>query len=994
MTAHTCRHLMSCNAAHKGAVIRFLAAASGVVLLALTCVIFPARSADPVIPAIERTVTPDNSTGPAAGAISRDPVAHGHILVKIAAGHSVAQLAEHARGLALGKPRRIGNSDWYSLSVQGTGSPDPRLLAATARGLPGVVSAVADPVVSINDTIPPTDPYYKDDPDPGTDCDYFNDPSCTAEDIVDQWGLFQVEAEAGWLSETGSPDVVIAVLDSGVDLDHDDLWGNIWNNPLEVGGAAGVDDDGNGKVDDLYGYDFAGNNVGSPNDDAASEDGNPDIFSLPEHQWVADGFAIPFGYRFDGDAGVGDGIDNNLEYYPLAYTIDIGVFHGTAVAGILGMMANNNHPTSGEPEGFAGVCWHCRIMPVRMINAEGDALGSDAAEAIYYAVDNGADVINASWGVAPGGATEAELQPMRDAIDYALANGVLVIAASGNGGGAGLYFPASMPGVIAVGSSNWNDVRSDFSTYAQGSEVLDVTAPGELIWTSGVTSAYDAWVLNDWLLFPELWWEPHRPGEDNYNGGDGTSFAAPLVSGYAGLILSRNPCATVDQVRSVIRDNAVDIGSPGYDAQTGYGRMRMVVPDLGCGSDTPPTVNITAPGQGQTVSGSLAITADAADDLGVDQVEFFVDGGSLGIDADGADGWSQAWDSSAVADGSHGISATAIDSGGQTASDSITVEVQNTSQVNDLHVGDLDGERVDQPRGRWQANVEITVHDDSELPVAGATVTGLWSDGASGGGDCGPTDGAGRCSVSKGSLKSNVSSVTYSVTGVSSGAGDQYLASANHDSDGDSDGTSIAVPPPANAAPTVTISAPNDGDHFGAGVTIDFAGSASDIDGNLYSAIAWESNLDGPIGTGDTFSAVLNEGVHEITATATDSDGAAGSTSIFISVGDLVAVHVSDLSDISQSAPHNRWDARVQITVVDANGPVAGALVTGAWSGGANGAGQCEAVTDSNGQCLVVKTNLKNNVVSVTFTVTDITGAGLVYDGVSNAETNIVLPKP
>ena len=89
--------------------------------------------------------------------------------------------------------------------------------------------------------------------------------------------------------------------------------------------------------------------------------------------------------------------------------MDIGVFHGTTVAGIVAAMTDNILVETGSYEGFAGTCWHCKLMPLRIINAEGDAFGSDAAEAIYYAVDNGARIINASWGIPPGAATQAEL---------------------------------------------------------------------------------------------------------------------------------------------------------------------------------------------------------------------------------------------------------------------------------------------------------------------------------------------------------------------------------------------------------------------------------------------------------------------------------------------------------------------------------------------------------------------------------------------------------
>jgi thermolysin len=96
-------------------------------------------------------------------------------------------------------------------------------------------------------------------------------------------------------------------------------------------------------------------------------------------------------------------------------------------------------------------------------------------------------------------------------------------------------------------------------------------------------------------------------------------------------------------------------------------------------TDDPPSVSITNPFEGATVSGTVSVAADASDDNGVSQVEFFVDGGSIGVDSDGSDGWSASWDTTAYAEGSHTISATATDTAGQTATDSISVTVSNTS---------------------------------------------------------------------------------------------------------------------------------------------------------------------------------------------------------------------------------------------------------------------------------------------------------------------------
>ncbi|MEE9463979.1 MAG: S8 family serine peptidase, partial [Candidatus Neomarinimicrobiota bacterium] len=470
---------------------------------------------------------------------------------------------------------------------------NPRQAAATARTLPGVLQASPDPIVRINDQIPPRDPIYKDDDDPSTiPCDPLFE-ICDPWELVDQWGLFQVEAEGGWVVQRGSQEVVIAILDSGMDLDHDDLWANIWTNPGEIPDN-GIDDDGNGLIDDVHGADFSGNNVGDPSDNPGSQDGNPDI--APGGSWVEDPTAYPFGIRFDGDPAVGDAVDNNLDF-----AIDLGVFHGTFVGGIAGADTDNINPDTLEYEGMAGVCWHCKLMPVRFINAEGTGYGSDAAAAVYYAVDMGAQVINASWGIDLNSADPSEIQVIAQAVDYAVSKGVIFVAAAGNSGTSGVHFPASMANTIAVGSSNWLDQRSDFSSFAASGETLDVIAPGELIWSTSVFSAYDA-LLYDFLGLPG--WEP---GTETYGGADGTSFSTPLVSGYVGLILSHNPGATLGQVRQVIRSNAVDILDPngvgdfleGYDAYSGFGRMRMVVPTLTPDSNQTPVADA---GADQTVS--------------------------------------------------------------------------------------------------------------------------------------------------------------------------------------------------------------------------------------------------------------------------------------------------------------------------------------------------------------------------------------------------------
>ena len=159
----------------------------------------------------------------------------------------------------------------------------------------------------------------------------------------------------------------------------------------------------------------------------------------------------------------------------------------------------------------------------------------------------------------------------------------------------------------------------------------------------------------------------------------------------------------------------------------------------GPGGDDPPSVSITSPADGATVSGTVNVTAAATDDNGVDSVEFFVDGSSIGTDSDGTDGWSMSWDTTLATEGGHTITATATDTALQTASDSIAVTVDNVADL-DVHIGDLDGSSAPGGNGgKWDATVFITVHDSTEAPVSGAMVDGTWN--GSVGGSC-VTDGS------------------------------------------------------------------------------------------------------------------------------------------------------------------------------------------------------------------------------------------------------------
>ncbi len=249
----------------------------------------------------------------------------------------------------------------------------------------------------------------------------------------------QVMAEAAWDIVKGEDgEVVIGVVDGGTDWDHADLINNIWSNPGEIAGN-GIDDDNNGYIDDIRGWNFANN--------------SNDPTGLP---------ATPSSAR-----------------------------HGTHVAGIAGAATNNS-------TGVASMSWNCRILPVCVASPTRDGSYVNAYDGIAYAAANGADIINCSWG---GGGTGSSFE--EDIIQFALDNGALVIASAGNGGDDQIgdnndvipHFPSGYRGVLSVGATGkTSDVRRGFSNfgvttdvYAPGSAILSTNNGGSYVTLSGTS---------------------------------------------------------------------------------------------------------------------------------------------------------------------------------------------------------------------------------------------------------------------------------------------------------------------------------------------------------------------------------------------------------------------------------------------------------------------------------------------------------------------------
>ncbi len=210
--------------------------------------------------------------------------------------------------------------------------------------------------------------------------------------------------------------------------------------------------------------------------------------------------------------------------------------HGTHVAGIIAAKINNNL-------GIAGVAGqgstYVQVMAEKFLSSGGFGSDTDGAKAIIHAVDNGADILSNSWGGPPS-------DIIKDAVDYALSKGVIVVAAAGNGFGpdADSHYPGAIPGVITVSSTDQSDGLSYFSSYGKS---VDVAAPGSDIYST--------------LL------------HNTYGSKSGTSMATPHVSGLIALMLVKQNDLNKEEINYLLRTTSKDLGTKGFDEKFGYGRI-------------------------------------------------------------------------------------------------------------------------------------------------------------------------------------------------------------------------------------------------------------------------------------------------------------------------------------------------------------------------------------------------------------------------------------
>jgi subtilisin family serine protease len=299
-----------------------------------------------------------------------------------------------------------------------------------------------------------------------------------------QYGPRNIQLPQAWDALTGGAciTVTVAIVDTGVDLLHPDLAGRFWRNNGETGAGRetnGLDDDGNGFVDDWQGWDFA-NNDNDPRDDHG---------------------------------------------------------HGTHVAGIVAATANNGLGVAGA----ASLGCPAQIMALKVLKSSGEGTDSDVAAAVRYAAEQGARVINLSLG------DPAETPAIGIAIEDATAQGALVVAAAGNSGRFGVYYPAAYEDAVAVAASDSANRRAYFSAY--GPQV-DLTAPGVGIFSTLRNNGYGTL--------------------------SGTSMATPHVAAAAALLASQPQFDSPAKIRAALEYTALDLGAVCRDPYFGAGLVQTL----------------------------------------------------------------------------------------------------------------------------------------------------------------------------------------------------------------------------------------------------------------------------------------------------------------------------------------------------------------------------------------------------------------------------------
>ena len=314
----------------------------------------------------------------------------------------------------------------------------------------------------------------------------------------EQWGIQSVNASQVWeIIEENSNDILLAVIDTGIDYLHPDIDGNIYINKGEYGfdsngndkSENGIDDDKNGFIDDYRGWDFVN---------------KLDIFPIePNYDFT----------NWDNDPMDEHG-------------------HGTNISGIIAAKHNTI--------GIAGLLPNVKILNLRSFDKNGEGQEDDAASAIIYAVKMGAKVINMSWG------DNQYSQLLKDVIEFAYENGVVLVGSSGNSSSDEPHYPSSFSEVISVGAIQENEAFTSFSNFGS---TIDLVAPGSQIYSLGLNNTYKKV--------------------------SGTSVSAPFVSSAASILLSQKNFSN-EEVKQILKTTAKDLGESGWDEKYGSGNLDIL----------------------------------------------------------------------------------------------------------------------------------------------------------------------------------------------------------------------------------------------------------------------------------------------------------------------------------------------------------------------------------------------------------------------------------